>query len=108
MMFKNDFIYKICTKSEWKEATVKGIYKGSSDDIRDGFIHFSAIEQVKGTLEKHFKNQKDLVLLKIAIDRLPIEALKWEKSRSGQKFPHLYNDLNLGSVVGMEELPDQD
>lgn len=106
IMFKNDVIYKICKKSEWEKAVAKGTYNGSSDDIRDGFIHFSAYDQVKGTLDKHFKDQKGLVLLKIAVERLPAGALKWEKSRNGQEFPHLYSNLDPGAVVGMEELPD--
>jgi len=106
IMFKNDVIYKICTKSEWEEAVAKGIYTGSPDDIRDGFIHFSAFDQVTGTLDKHFKDQKGLVLLKIAVDRLPAGALKWEKSRNDQEFPHLYADLDPAAVIDKEVLPD--
>ena len=56
--------------------------------------------------EKHFKNKNNLLLLKIAIDRLDQEALRWEVSRNNEKFPHLYGDLNLNAVISVEELPD--
>ena len=105
-MFKVDVIYKICCKSEWDRALSSGAYKGSSDDKRDGFIHFSAFDQVTTTLNKHFKNQKNLLLLKVAIDRLDPSILKWEVSRNGEKFPHLYGDLDLDAVVSIDELPD--
>lgn len=105
-MFNVDVIYKICDQKEWNLATEKGVYKGSSDDLRDGFIHFSTFDQVTATLEKHFKNKNNLLLLKIAIDRLDQEALQWEVSRNNEKFPHLYGDLNLNAVISVEELPD--
>ena len=105
-MFEVDVIYKICPKSEWDLACEKGVYAGSSDDARDGFIHFSAFDQVTGTLDKHFRDQKELLLLKVAIDQLDPNALKWETSRNGEKFPHLYGEMGLNAVLSVEELPD--
>ncbi len=99
-------IYKICSVAEWDEACSKGVYTGSEHDVRDGFIHFSSWEQVKGTYEKHFSDQSDLLLVSVDTNKLPENELKWEVSRNGEKFPHLYGDLNLDAVVNVEELPD--
>ena len=91
------FIYKICTKSEWKIAKNKGHLTGSKKDLEDGYIHFSGEEQLKRTLNKFFKNQKDLVLLKV--DTLKLEHLLWEQASDGNMFPHLYSSLDISNVV---------
>ena len=95
MNFK--FIYKICTKSELQEAKNKGQFIGSKKDLEDGFIHFSDLEQVKGTLKKFFINQKNLILLKI--DTLNLDHLIWEQASDGTMFPHLYSQLDTSNVV---------
>ena len=95
MNFK--FIYKICTKSELQEAKNKGQFIGSKKDLEDGFIHFSDLEQVKGTLKKFFINQKNLILLKI--DTLNLDHLIWEQASDGTMFPHLYSPLDTSNVV---------
>ena len=95
MNFK--FIYKICTKSELQEAKNKGQFIGSKKDLEDGFIHFSDLEQVKGTLKKFFINQKNLILLKI--DTLNLNHLIWEQASDGTMFPHLYSQLDTSNVV---------
>jgi uncharacterized protein (DUF952 family) len=105
MMIDINVIYKICSKDEWRVALEKDIYQGSADDLRDGFIHFSTFNQVANTFTKHFKGQKDLLLLKVSIEHLFPSKLKWETSRDDQKFPHLYGDLNLDAVVSINELP---
>ncbi len=93
-----DIIYKICSQSEWDQAVKVELYSGSQDDERDGFIHLSTWEQVPGTLEKHFKGQQDLLL--IAVDETKIkEHLKYEPSRDGDLFPHLYGQLQLDAVI---------
>ncbi|MGH1349947.1 MAG: DUF952 domain-containing protein [Methyloligellaceae bacterium] len=93
-----EIIYKICSQSEWDKAAEREVYTGSSDDERDGFIHLSTWEQVPGTLEKHFKGQQDLLL--IAVDEAKIkEHLKYEASRDGDLFPHLYGQLQLDAVI---------
>lgn len=99
-------IYKICTSDEWKEAKRFGSYKGSNDDLRDGFIHFSSKNQVEGTLKKHFASQRGLLLLEVDVALLKEDALKWEISRNGEDFPHLYDELNLDAVIKVAEIPD--
>ncbi|MDA7703392.1 DUF952 domain-containing protein [Candidatus Pelagibacter sp.] len=76
MNFK--FVYKICSKSEWQEVKSKGQLTGSKKDLEDGYIHFSGDDQVVGTLKKFYKNQKDLVLLKV--DTLKLDHLVWGTS----------------------------
>ena len=95
MNFK--FIYKICTKSELLDAKSKNQFKGSKNDLKDCYIHFSGEEQVKGTLKKFYSNQKDLFLLKV--DTLKLEQLIWEQASDGNMFPHLYSPLDLSNVV---------
>jgi uncharacterized protein (DUF952 family) len=90
-------IYKICRAAEWREAEQSGVYRGSADDQRDGFIHLSTVEQTPGTYEKYFAGQTDLLLL--AVDPAALGAtLKWEVSRGGALFPHIYGDLPLSAV----------
>ena len=96
-------IYKICPAPAWREAERRGVFQGSADDRRDGFIHFSTAAQVPGTAAKHFAGQAGLVL--IAVDGLALgDALRWEPSRGGELFPHLYGELGLGAVTGIAEL----
>tara|TARA_B110000438_G_C15334043_1_gene444989 strand:- start:158 stop:508 length:351 start_codon:yes stop_codon:yes gene_type:complete len=100
MNFK--FIYKICTKSELKEAKSKQQFKGSKKDLDDGFIHFSGEEQVAATLKKYYSNQKDLILLKV--DTLKLDHLIWEQASDGNMFPHLYSSLDLTYVTDEFEI----
>jgi uncharacterized protein (DUF952 family) len=97
-------IYKICPASEWREAERVGAYSGSAVDRRDGFIHFSTAEQAAETAAKHFAGQRDLVLVSIDAANLG-KRLKWEPSRGGALFPHLYGALELGTVLRVEPLP---
>lgn len=96
-------VYKICSSAMLQEARGLGRFEGSADDARDGFIHLSAGHQVAGTLAKYFAGHHDLVLLAIDPDRLG-ENLRWEKSRGGELFPHLYGPLDLDHVISVEEL----
>lgn len=91
-------IYKILSEGDYKAAKSRGQFLGSSDDLRDGFIHFSAGHQVAGTLAKHYASQVNLVLLSVDQHQLG-PALKWERSRNGDLFPHLYGPLALDAVV---------
>ena len=92
-----DFVYKICTKSEWNDAKQNKIFKGTPLDFKDGYIHFSDINQIKQTLNKFYLNQPNLVLLKV--DALKLQKLVWEQSSSGDMFPHLYSDFDIDCVV---------
>ncbi len=96
-------IYKICPASAWREAERRGVFGGSADDLRDGFIHFSTASQVSETAKKHFAGQIGLFL--VAVDAAALgENLRWEQSRNGEMFPHLYSELDLGDVTGVLDL----
>lgn len=86
-------VYKILTYSEWEEANNSNHFDGSVLDQMDGFIHLSTQEQVANTLAIHFKGQDKLILLSFKAEYL--ENLKWEKSRDGLLFPHLYDKLPM-------------
>ena len=96
------FVYKICTKAEWLEAKTKGKFNGSKKDIVDGYIHFSDKGQLKGTLNKFFLNQKNLILLKI--DTLKLDHLIFEQASDGNMFPHLYSPLDISNVSNEYEI----
>ncbi len=108
------YIFKIIDVNEWQKIREIGTYSGSLKDIEDGFIHFSGEDQVKGTLEKYYSKQKNLVLLKV--ETLKLDNLIWEQASDGNMFPHLYSSLDLSNVVdefeitlnsnGIHELPD--
>jgi uncharacterized protein (DUF952 family) len=97
-------IYKICTAAEWREAEIAGVYRGSAVDLKDGFIHFSTAEQAAETASKWFAGQRDLVLVAVDADALG-DKLKWEPSRGGALFPHLYGALGLTQVQRVDPLP---
>lgn len=97
-------IYKICPASAWREAERHGVYRGSPDDLRDGFIHFSAASQVPGTARKHFAGQSELLLVEVEAEALG-SALRWEPSRNDELFPHLYGDLDLAAVTAVQQMP---
>ena len=90
-------IYKICPRALWQEAERGGVFGGAPVDRADGYIHFSTAGQVRETAAKHFAGQDDLVLVTVDAAALG-EALKWEPSRGGALFPHLYGDLPLHAV----------
>jgi uncharacterized protein (DUF952 family) len=98
-------LYKICSQHSWSQAQQTGHLPSSRDDTRDGYVHLSAAHQVRGTLERHFAGQPDLVLLVIAAARLPAGALRWEPSRNGELFPHLYGELRTELVLEALALP---
>lgn len=100
----SDFILKICPKDLWAVAEQKGVFEGAPIDLADGYIHFSTIEQVRETAAKHFAGQNDLLL--IAINKTALgDALKYEVSRGGALFPHLYAHLSLTDIMWVKPLP---
>ena len=108
------FIYKILSKIEWEDVKDKSEFKGTKKDLEDGYIHFSEGEQVEGTLKKFYKNQKELVLLKVKT--INLDHLIWEQTSDGNMFPHLYSTLELSNIMdefkidldedGNHKLPD--
>ena len=99
-------IYKICERAAWDAAERAAVYRGSEIDARDGFIHFSSAAQVAGTAARHFAGQTGLMLIAVDADALGA-ALKWEKSRGDDLFPHLYASLPLAAVRWTKALPDE-
>jgi uncharacterized protein (DUF952 family) len=99
-------IYKITPRSLWQAAEASGRFTGAPVDEDDGFIHFSTAQQVKETAGKHFAGQDDLLL--IAIDETALDdQLRYEPSRGGALFPHLYAPLPLSAVSWVKPLPLQ-
>jgi len=96
-------IYKVCSKTVWEEIRSLTSWNGSPHDRRDGFIHFSTASQLEGTVRKHYAGQTDLMLLAICADSLG-DALKWEPSRDGDLFPHLYGPLPISTVASAQDL----
>lgn len=97
-------IFKICPKSLWDEAIAAGAFYGAPVDLADGFIHFSTAAQVAETARRHFAGQDDLVLVTVESRNLG-PALRWEESRGGDLFPHLYGPLPINSVKRTDPLP---
>ncbi len=97
-------IYHMCRRDEWDIALAAGHYGGSTQDLADGFMHFSTGEQIVDSAARHRAGQDGLVLLAVDADRLD-DALKWEPSRDGALFPHLYGSLPVDSVERVDDLP---
>lgn len=100
----NAIIYKIATNSQWEAAKSNGCFKGAPIDLQDGYIHFSTNAQVRETAAKHFSGQSGLLLLSVDASRLG-DALKYEVSRGGVLFPHLYGELPLDAVLAADAMP---
>ena len=94
---RSGLVYKICSAAAWTGALTAGVYAGSDDDQRDGFMHFSLAHQLPGTLAKHFGGRAGLVLLAVHSTDLG-DALRFEPSRGGDLFPHLYGPLSITAV----------
>ena len=100
------FVYKIINNDELQKTKLSGTYSGSSKDIEDGYIHFSGQDQVEVTLQKYYKGQQNLILLKI--ETLNLDHLVWEQASDGNFFPHLYSSLDLTNVADEYEIILQD
>lgn len=96
-------VYKLFRQSEWQEAARTGLFTGSPDDHRDGFIHLSAASQVHGTFEKYFGSEREPVLAGFDADAFGV-ALKWEISRNGERFPHLYGVLDVSRALTVSHI----
>jgi uncharacterized protein (DUF952 family) len=100
----SQIIYKIAPEALWREAEKNGRFTGAPIDVADGFIHFSTADQARETAAKHFAGQTDLLL--IAIDGALLgDPLKYEVSRGGALFPHLYGVLDMNAVLWVKPLP---
>ena len=100
----SQIIYKIAPEALWREAEKNGRFTGAPIDIADGFIHFSTAAQVAETAARHYAGQAQLLLLGVNVAALG-EALRWEPSRGGALFPHLYGSLPTSAVNLVLPLP---
>lgn len=96
-------IYKIIHVDEWQMAESAGEFAGAGIDLADGFIHFSAASQVQETADRHFANQTDLLLVAVEAGLLG-DNLRWEESRGGEPFPHLYGKLSMDQVSSVNPI----
>ena len=97
-------IYKICDLEAWRQAEAAGRFDGAPVDLADGYIHFSTAGQVRATAERHFAGRFHLVLVAVEAEALG-PALRFERSRGGELFPHLYAPLPLSAVAWTAPLP---
>lgn len=97
-------IYKILTTDQWHSLQAAGETAGAPVDVADGFVHFSTAQQAAETAARHFAGQAGLWLLAMDADALG-DALKWEPSRGGALFPHLYGPLRMADVIWSRALP---
>lgn len=100
-------IFKILGRDEWAAAQAAGRFEGSAVDHQDGYIHFSTAAQAPETARRYFSGRTDLVVLEVEGDDLGT-ALKWEPSRGGDLFPHLYAPLAVTDVRVVHEAPLQE
>lgn len=97
-------IFKICDRGLWREAERVGVFAGAAVDLEDGFIHFSTAEQAAETAARHFAGKTDLLLIAVEAKALG-GGLRYEASRGGALFPHLYATLPLSAVRWVRPLP---
>jgi uncharacterized protein (DUF952 family) len=97
-------IYKLLPESAWRAAQAAGVFAGAGVDLADGFIHFSTRAQVEETAARYFLGVSDLLLVAVEAERLG-PALRYEPSRGGDLFPHLYGPLALDAVARVDPLP---
>lgn len=94
---KESFVYRVMLNNEWDEFKKKKKFFGNKLDIQSGFIHLSTKSQIKNTIEKYFKNENSIIIIKINVKDIA-KNLKWEISRNNQLFPHLYGFINFIDV----------
>ncbi|KQO56924.1 DUF952 domain-containing protein [Sphingomonas sp. Leaf257] len=90
--------YKVLTADQMTVLEQEGVFAGAPVDLADGYIHLSTAAQLTETVDKHFAGQSDLHIAAVDLEAMG-EAVKWEESRGGQLFPHLYADLPLTAVI---------
>jgi uncharacterized protein (DUF952 family) len=92
--------FKILTAEQWTQFQADGIFQGAPVDLADGYIHLSAADQLQGTLDKHFVGQSGLVIVEVDLATLG-NSIKWEESRGGALFPHIYGPLPMAAVMSI-------
>ena len=95
--------FKILTAEQFAEWLAAGRFAGAPVDLADGYIHLSTADQLQGTLDKHFAGQTGLVIAEIDLERLG-DTVRWEVSRGGALFPHVYGEIPFAAIIRHEEL----
>lgn len=103
-MEQRALIFKLSSRSQWLEAEASGRFTGAPVDLKDGYIHFSTGAQVRETAARHFAEETALIVAAVDPEKLG-PALKWEPSRGGDLFPHLYGELPMEAVVYVADVP---
>lgn len=101
-----DLIYHICSAADWRAAQQAGVYHGSAKTRADGFLHLSTAETLAGSLAKHYPDPAGFVILTVRLAALGDVDLRWEPSRGGLLFPHIYRDLPLAAVIAVTPAGD--
>ena len=96
--------FKILTADQWAQFEADGVFHGAPIDLADGYIHLSTADQVAGTLAKHFADQSGLVIAEIDLTTVA-EFVRWEESRGGALFPHVYGVLPISAVCSVRQNP---
>ena len=96
--------FKVLTAGQWAQFEKDGAFSGAPVDLADGYIHLSAADQLQGTLDKHFAGQSGLVIAEVDLSMLG-DMVKWEISRGGARFPHIYGTLPMRAVRSVEHRP---
>ncbi|MBL0924949.1 MAG: DUF952 domain-containing protein [Sphingomonadaceae bacterium] len=96
--------YKILTASQWAQFQTDGVFLGAPVDVADGYIHLSTADQLRETLDKHFSGQIALVIAEVDLAALA-DSVKWEVSRGGALFPHIYGSLPMSAILGIAQPP---
>ena len=92
--------FKVLTADQWAQFEAAGVFRGAPIDLADGYIHLSTADQLTGTLEKHFAGQKNLVVAEVDLNAVT-DPVRWEVSRGGALFPHIYGVLPMQAVCGV-------
>ncbi|MBU6253278.1 MAG: DUF952 domain-containing protein [Alphaproteobacteria bacterium] len=92
--------FKVLTADQWAQFEAEGVFRGAPIDLADGYIHLSTADQLTGTLEKHFAGQNNLVVAEVDLNAVT-DPVRWEVSRGGALFPHIYGVLPMQAVCGV-------
>jgi uncharacterized protein (DUF952 family) len=96
-------VFKIISAEGWRQARLAGVFLGAAVDLGDGYIHLSGDSQVEETAKRHFSGQKDLLL--VAFEAGSLKNLKWEPSRGGELFPHVYGPIDPRAALWAKPIP---
>ena len=94
--------FKILSHQQWVDFERERVFRGAPVDIADGYIHLSTAEQLEGTIARHFAGQTDLMIAEVDLIGLG-DAIRWEEARGGELFPHLYAELPITAVIGLQK-----